>query len=460
MPKKNSYITFKDQFCGAGGSSQAVRRISNKSEQNAGCKVKVAINHWPVAVDTHISNFPETDHDCADMSNCDPRRYQSTDFLLTSPSCTAQGYASGKKKPTTQNSLFDNQLEDAAAERSRATMWDVPRFAEYHNYNYIIVENVWQARTWICFEDWLRAMHTLGYNHKCIYFNSMFAYPTPQSRDRMYIHFWKKGNKAPNLEYHPKAFCKECGNDIDAVQTWKMSLKKYGVYGQRGQYVYCCPKHSNVVNPYYYAALNVIDFTDVGKRIGDRKKPLVEKTMRRITVGKQKLNDHPFFIQAEHSKQLQNIKSLLDVFPTQATRQTLGFAFPAIIENKGQSTGRCSTEAFRTLTTKTSHGILTPDTFKSFISYYYGGSDVSSSIVDPVNTFTTVQGAALIKAASDNINDWYYRMIKVSEGKKIMNFDDTYIIKGTSKEQFIQLGNAVTPSAMEWQIERALDTFN
>lgn len=458
MSAKKSYITFKDQFCGAGGSSQAVKRLSKKMD--GGLEVSIALNHNKTAIKTHSINFPNTVHVCADMSTSDPRKYMSTDFLITSPSCTEQGYASGKKKPTSQRDMFDGNIIDDLAERSRATMWDVPRFAEVHKYNYIIVENVWQARTWIQFDNWLRCMYTLGYEHKCVYFNSMFAYPCPQSRDRMFIHFWKKGNKAPVLDYYPKAHCEKCGKDVDAVQTWKSSIKKFGVYGKRGQYVYCCPNDGVVVNPYYYAALNAIDFNDIGQRIGDRKKPLVNKTMNRLLVGKEKLNDHPFFIQAEHSYQLQNIRSLLDVFPTQATRQTLGFAFPFIIENKGTSTGRSSEKPFSTMTCVNAHGILTPNTFKNFISYYYSGSDMSSSMVDPVNTFTTVQGCALVQPASKDINDWFYRMIKVNEGKKIMNFEDDYDIAGTSKEQFVQLGNAVTPSAMEWQIERGVQTFN
>jgi DNA (cytosine-5)-methyltransferase 1 len=65
-------------------------------------------------------------------------------------------------------------------------MWDVPRFAEYHNYNLIIVENVVDARKWVMFEAWIHAMDALGYNHKSVYLNSMFCHPTPQSRVAMF----------------------------------------------------------------------------------------------------------------------------------------------------------------------------------------------------------------------------------------------------------------------------------
>lgn len=426
MGKKKSYITFTDGFCGCGGSSLAVKKLSERT--GGGLHVKYGLNHWALAIETHNTNFPDTEHDCADISSTNPRRYNSTDFCLMSPECTKQGDAIGIKKPTRQTNIFDERLPDAAHEKSRATMWDVPRFAEVHQYNYIIVENVWQARKWIQFDNWLRTMHTLGYQHKIVYFNSMFAYPTPQSRDRMYVHFWKKNNKAPDLNFYPKAFCIKCDKDVLSVQSWKQTSSKAGIYGDRGQYQYCCPNCTAVIKPYYSPALNAIDFTDLGTKIGEKKRPLAKNSLKRIIHGWGKFGRLPLYIQAEHSRNMQNINSFDSVFPTQATRQTIGFAFP--------------------------------ENIMQFLSYYYGGSNVSSHILSPVNTLTTVEGIALVSSTSKQINDWYYRMIKASEGKKIMAFDDWYVIKGDSKEQFIQLGNAVTPPAMEWQIERGLQTFN
>ena len=37
---------------------------------------------------THAANFPDTEHDCADVSQVDPRRYPTTDVLWASPECT------------------------------------------------------------------------------------------------------------------------------------------------------------------------------------------------------------------------------------------------------------------------------------------------------------------------------------------------------------------------------------
>src|SRR5690606_4806221 len=162
--------------------------------------------------------------------------------------------AKGKKQVQATLDMFDKGLLDPAAERSRATMWDVPRFAEYHQYEIIIVENVVDARKWVMFDAWLMAMMSLGYKHKCVYLTSMHCHPTPQSRDRMYVVFWKKGNKAPDLEFTPKAYCPACNRDIHAIQNFKNSAKKWGKYNS--QYVYVCPSDGTVVEPYYYASFN------------------------------------------------------------------------------------------------------------------------------------------------------------------------------------------------------------
>jgi DNA (cytosine-5)-methyltransferase 1 len=277
MPRKKSYLTVKDQFCGAGGSSQGVRRLSKRL--GGGLEVKVALNHWKLAIETHSTNFPEAIHDCTDISASDPRRYPSTDILITSPECTNHTPAKGEKAIKKQMDLFASGKLDPAAERSRATMWDVPRFAEYHNYNLIIVENVVEARKWVLFDTWLMSMRTLGYDHKCVYHNSMHHHPTPQSRDRMYVVFWKKGNKAPDLEFRPRAFCRNCQLDTESIQTWKNPKVRFGKY--EDQYIYCCPKCARPVQPYYYAAFNCIDWTDLGQPVLGRTKSLSPKTIDR-----------------------------------------------------------------------------------------------------------------------------------------------------------------------------------
>lgn len=492
---KNSYLTVTDQFCGAGGNSVAVRKCSEKI--GGGLEVTLAMNHWKLAIQTHAANFPEADHICTDVSACDPRRYKSTDIYVGSPECTVHSPAGGntaKEKMYGNSQLNINGKLDYldAEERSRATMWDVCRFAEYHRYNYMIIENVVQARKWICFDQWLKTMDVLGYNHKIVYFNSMFAWPTPQSRDRMYIHFWRKGNPEPDLEYNPLAFCEKCSKNVNAIQSWKNEKEKHGVYGKRGQYLYRCPSCTEVVNPYYYAAMNCIDWSDRGQKIVDRKNPLSKNTIRRLNVGIEKYWNEPFTIKLEHSQQV-NVRSMFDFLPTQTKADSMAFCMPFvdemnssgkvlpidkaistikaggsshgllnipfIVENKGKSDCRLINKALSTVTTSSHHGICTDDTFQSFISYYNSGSDQTSHITEPVGTLPTNDRAFITNYKKPVLEECFYRSFKPKEVKLGMGFDENYIIYGNSKDQVKQCGNAVTPSAMAWQIERAVKTF-
>lgn len=56
MGNKNSYITITDQFCGAGGSSHGARDLSD--EIGGGLEIKLALNHWKLAIETHNTGLP------------------------------------------------------------------------------------------------------------------------------------------------------------------------------------------------------------------------------------------------------------------------------------------------------------------------------------------------------------------------------------------------------------------
>lgn len=284
-------LTVTDLFCGAGGSSSGLVK--------AGYRVVIAANHWQQAIDSHQINHPETDHSSADISQVTPAFFPRTDVLWASPECTNHSVAKGVKRQRAENAaLFDldgtRPLTDDAANRSRATMWDVPRFAEFHEYRAIIIENVVDAFRWVQFPAWIMAMELLGYEHEIVWQNSMHAQagglPAPQSRDRMYIIFWRKdrktksgGTRKPDLQKwtRPEAFCERDGI-VSAQQVFKKA-ERWGRY--RAQYVYRCPKCAAVVEPAWLPASSAIDWSIPGERIGGRKKPLAAKTISRIEKG-------------------------------------------------------------------------------------------------------------------------------------------------------------------------------
>lgn len=275
-------ITITDQFCGAGGSS--IGAVA------AGARLVLAMNHWDLAIETHNTNFPDAAHACCDISSTDPRRFPSTDILITSPECTNHSQAKSKKHVP---DLFD-QTADPEAERSRATMWDVPRFAERHDYETVVVENVVEARNWRPYEAWLHAMETLDYKHQAVYLNSMVAWPTPQSRDRMYVVFWKRKNRAPDLHFAPPCWCWHCERQVEGRQTFKRRDREFGKY--RTQYHYRCPTCLEITSPLVYPAASAIDWSLPAPRIGDRKRPLAAATRRRVALGLERFGRPPFYV--------------------------------------------------------------------------------------------------------------------------------------------------------------------
>jgi DNA (cytosine-5)-methyltransferase 1 len=321
VSRKRSYLTVTDQFCGAGGSSLGAAA--------AGLEIRMAMNHWKLAVETHNTNFPNADHDCADISATDPRRYPSTDILITSPECTTHSPAGGNKhRKSAQSDLFLPTELDPATQRSRATMWDVVRFTEYHGYRAIIVENVVEVvRTWPLFWTWWKAMETLGYVGQLVSLNSMFALPTPQSRDRIYIIWTRKGNRKPDLAIAPAAPCARCG-DIEARQTWKTG-RSVGKYGPRNQYVYTCPRCRAVVTPYYFCALNALDFSIPAVRIGDRPVPLRPRTLERVRFGLEKYGRRPLQVTVNNKSGVScRVRGVEDPLFGQTTSNTTALIAP------------------------------------------------------------------------------------------------------------------------------------
>lgn len=350
-------LTVTDLFCGAGGSSSGL--------VEAGYRVVIAANHWKMAIDSHQINHPTTDHDSADISQVEPSRFPTTDILWASPECTNHSVAKGIKRQRDMQAQLPgmtDKLPDAAAVRSRATMWDVPRFAEYHQYKAIIIENVVDAYRWVQFPAWLMAMESLGYDHEIAWVNSMHAQalgdPAPQSRDRMYVVFWRKGNTKPNLEKwtRPEALCETHGI-IKAVQTFKKA-ERWGRY--KSQYVFRCGQCAAVVEPGWLPASAAIDWNIEGVRIGDRERPLSPKTMTRIEKG----IDRYWRVKAPHPLITDGIRGEGTVqsghapMHTQTTAQTKGLLIP-VEGREGKSAGLAS-DPIRTQSTRNETAIVVP----------------------------------------------------------------------------------------------------
>lgn len=153
-----------DLFAGAGGTTTGATW--------AGATVLCAVNHWPVAVETHGAAHPAVEHRCEDAAILDPTTLPAHDLLLASPSCTGHTRARGKDQPH----------HDAA----RATAWCVIRVAEAQRPRLVVVENVPEMLRWELYRAWRMALSCLGYRVSEQVLDAADA-GVPQHRRRLFV---------------------------------------------------------------------------------------------------------------------------------------------------------------------------------------------------------------------------------------------------------------------------------
>jgi DNA (cytosine-5)-methyltransferase 1 len=285
--------------------------------------------------------------------------------------------------------------------------------------------------------------------------------------------FWKKNNRKPDFgRLRPKAYCPSCDEVVHAQQSFKRT--RWGRY--RSQYVWRCPKatcRGQIIEPGWLPASTAIDWTIKGQRIGDRAKPLAEKTMRRIQAGLDKYGATSMQVQAAGNTydsasgkggNYYRIWPTTDTLRTQTGTTEQGLLVP--VEGRDGKEARTTFDTVRTQTTRNETGLLVP--------YYSNGTATSSE--EPLSTVTTVERHAFVTtlrnhnttkdisqpldtfAANGNhhglveyqtpaIDDCAFRMLEPHEIMAGMAFPKTYIMTGNKREQVKQSGNAVTPPA-------------
>lgn len=156
-----------DMFCGGGGSSRGAHM--------AGAEIVAAVDMWKMAADTYRNNFPEATVYDVNTSILTPQQViddvGDIDLLLASPECTSHSPAKGNRSP---------------CEESRATAFEVTRFAKVMKPRWIVVENVIQMQHWDRFEEWRESLEALGYKIKVRDFDAQY-HSVPQSRRRLFI---------------------------------------------------------------------------------------------------------------------------------------------------------------------------------------------------------------------------------------------------------------------------------
>ncbi|MCX5324308.1 DNA cytosine methyltransferase [Streptomyces sp. NBC_00120] len=486
-------LTFTDLFCGAGGSSTGLVA--------AGYNLRLAANHWQRAVETHAANHPDADHLCADVNNYDMRRLPRTDVLWASPICTEISPAGGRKR-THGQLAFDLEehggVADAAWERTRATAYDVIRATEVHRYQAVLCENVLEfVVDWELFDWWRRGMEMLGYNSQIVSASSAHVGgdgndPAPQWRDRIYVVFTRKGIPLPDLRPTPPAWCAECGEDVFAVQSWRNG-RRVGKYKQ--QYDYRCPNtrcRHTIVEPYVRPAASIIDWSNLGVRIGDRAahklRPLAANTVKRIRAGLALLGDRRMVLTVNHGGH-DGRAVPADAAPLASRTVKIGDAVLVPTGGTWNTTPTTTGEPMRTrlANPKGFEALLTPppadDSFIVTLRRNATARPVSQpvdtvtgqgrhhwlvipyrnaatkSTGEPLHTVSTVDSAAIASPAPE-LEDCHYRMIQPREQLLAQRFPADYTVHGNKGEQTMQAGNAVSCNVAQWVGARVADALS
>lgn len=492
--------TVTDLFCGAGGSSLGA--------EGAGLELVMAANHWQTAIDVHQTHFPDAKHDVADISQADPRRYPVTDVLLASPECTNHSQARGVSRRRQDPTLWD--APDPAAERSRATMWDVPRFAEQIRYSAIVVENVVEATRWVMWPAWWQAMELLGYRGTVLSHNSMH-HGVPQSRDRIYV-VWVRDGLQVDLEMEVPVWCGRCDGARTARQAWKNG-RTVGRYRQ--QWVWACTTCAAVCEPVTEPAASIIDWELDCPRIGDRARPLAKATRARILAGLQRYGWAPVVTAGAgnvfETTPGNRSKPLSEPLPVQTTTPQHALAQPPayVVANNANNVARSVDEPLATATTGNRHGLVVPaggtwnddarptdeplrtvtsrEAYGLLMRNNAGGAEMVTPLAEPARTVTTRGQQSLLMpyygqsqprpvdrpmptvttrdrcALIDPdalVDDCGFRMLEPHEIAAAMAFPTGYIPTTYSKKDRVKLaGNAVTPPVMAWITGRILQAL-
>ena len=415
-----------DCFAGGGGASVGI-------EMALGRPVDIAINHDPQAIRMHKVNHPDTLHLTEDIFKVDLKKYvagRHVALMWASPDCTSHSKAKGGQ-PRNKGLRI---LPWAVYKHAKAILPDV-----------ILMENVEEIQQWgpldeaghpikeRAGEDYKRfiaAMKKLGYDFDS---RELVAadYGAPTTRKRWYAIFRRDGKPI----VWPEPTHSKCGD------------------GGRRKWLECG---------------DYIDWSDLGRSIFDRPKPLAEATMKRIANGYVKYvvnNDNPyivnnhdavsFLIQYHGETREGDSRGQLLTEPIKTIDTSNRYGLVTAFVTKFYKTGLCQgcEEPLHTITTSPGHfGLIS-----AFLIKYYG-TGCGQEAGRPLGTITTKDRFGLVNVITDIdgekyvLKDIFLRMLKPEELKRMQGFPEDYILNRDIEgkpypvgEQVARIGNSVVP---------------
>lgn len=424
-----------DCFAGGGGASVGI-------EMALGRPVDVAINHDPDAILMHKTNHPDTLHLTEDIFKVDLQKYtkgQHVALMWASPDCTSHSKAKGGKP---------------REKGLRILPWAVYKHAKTILPDVIIMENVEEIQQWGPLDDaghpipeckgedykkFIGAMKSLGYIFDS---RELVAadYGAPTTRKRWYAIFRRDGK---NILWPAQTH----SSDKSLFET-----KKWLECG------------------------NYIDWSDLGKSIFDRPKPLADATMKRIANGYIKYvvnNPQPYIVNNEEAIAFliqyhgetragdSRGQLLNEPIKTIDTSNRYGLVTAFITKFYKTGIGQGCDEPLHTITTSPGHfGLIS-----AFLIKYYG-TGCGQELREPLATITTKDRFGLVNVITDIngeqyvLKDIFLRMLKPEELKLMQGFPVDYIINRDYNgkpypiaKQVARIGNSVVPIMAQKLVE-------
>lgn len=427
-----------DCFAGGGGASTGI-------EAALGRPIDIAVNHDPDAILMHKTNHPNTLHLTEDIFKVDLEKYtqgRRVALMWASPDCTSHSKAKGgqpRKKGL------------------RILPWAVFKHAKAIKPDVIIMENVEEIQQWGPLDDsgkpikeragedyqkFITAMQSIGYDFQS---RELVAadYGAPTTRRRWYAVFRRDGKEIR----WPEATHNKDGN---------------------------CGKKK------WLSCGDYIDFSDLGKSIFNRKKPLAEATMKRIANGYRKYvieNPEPYIVDNEdavafliqyHSETKDGDargQLLTEPIKTLDTSNRYGLVTAFITKFYKTGCGQKLNEHLHTITTSPGHfGLIS-----AFLIKYYG-TGCGQQLNEPLATITTKDRFGLVNVVTEIagekyiLKDIFLRMLKAEpELKRMQGFPEDYIITHDYNgkhypisNQVAKIGNSVVPIMARLLVESNL----
>jgi DNA (cytosine-5)-methyltransferase 1 len=406
--QQNIKLLYIDLFCGAGGTSTGVEMATVEGEQCA--KVIACVNHDANAIASHAANHPDALHFTEDIRTLDlsglikhirkmkslfPEAYI---VLWASLECTNFSKAKG------------GQPRDAD---SRTLAEHLFRYIDQLSPDFLQIENVEEFMSWGELDEkgkpvsrdkgrdyikWINSICRYGYHTDHRLMNSA-DYGAYTSRKRLFVLFAK--HDLP-IVFPTPTHCRGGSTGLFSFKKWR-------------------------------PVKDVLDFTDEGESIFNRKKPLVEATLERIYAGLVKFvaggkEEFLFKYKSMSQRKKYVAPGVDDPCPTISTQSRIGVVQTKFIQQR--NSGNPNSKVFgldqpaRTVTStggnmelvqtcflskyysgRPEHknssihepaGTITTRDHHSFISAYYGNGDNVHSIEDPAPTVTTKDRLAFV----------------------------------------------------------------